>query len=161
MQSSLTTYSEYNVFLPTTYGQRSARCLLATLASSHVKTLPPQIIKLELKDIVESKLDGNAIINNLKGNNDMEVNDDTSVESQMIIQTVNSLKKRLNIKVCDTNIHYTQIALKKSLIEIGKYITVYHDETSNFQIGTHKLYFHPCTNSNRILAHTPIAYFYR
>ena len=35
---------------------------------------------MEPKDIVESKLDVVAIINNLKGNNDIEVDDNISVE---------------------------------------------------------------------------------
>ena len=72
----------------------------------------------------------------------------------MSVPTVSNLKERINGKVCDTKMEYTQIVSKKLVIEIGKIITVYHGETSNFQIGPRKLYSHPCANSNNIITYT-------
>ena len=49
----------------------------------------------------------------------MEANEDTSVDSLLIISTVNNVKKRLNQKNSDSKMVYTQITSKKVVIDIG------------------------------------------
>ena len=105
--------------------------------------------------LIYRKIDGTEKMNNERGYLDMEVNEDTSVDSLTIVPTVNNLKNRLSQKVSNSKMVYTKIASKKSVIEIGKLITVYYSEISTFQIGTHKLYLRPCAGL-KILAHKPI-----
>ena len=72
----------------------------------------------------------------------------------MSVPTVEYLKERLNMKVYDTKTGSAMLLTKKYVIVLGKLITVYHGESSNFQIGNHKLYFYSCPNSSNVSIRT-------